>query len=399
MLKMKNYNYDCAKFYTLNELVDFRNGKGHEKNIVQDGEYIVVNSKFISTDGEVKKFSNSQICPVYKNDILMVMSDLPNGRALAKCFLVEEDNKYTLNQRIGAFKVKREDIINTRYLFYCLNRNFQLLKFDNGVDQTNLRKDDILKIRIPVPPLEVQCEIVHILDEFTLLSAELSAELSARKRQYEFYRNKLLSFENVGDVEYKTIGELSEFRRGSFPQPYGNSEWYDGEGAMPFVQVADIGNDMKLVEDTKRKISKLAQPKSVFAPKGSIVISLQGSIGRVAETQYDAYIDRTVAIFNNLSDTIIPRYFVYQIQNIFAIKEKTARGSTIKTITKEEFTNFDIPVPSIERQKEIVEVLDNFNKICADIYDGLPAEIKAREQQYSYYRDRLLSFKEVDSDV
>lgn len=143
MLKMKNYNYDCAKFYTLNELVDFRNGKGHEKNVVQDGEYIVVNSKFISTDGEVKKFSDSQICPVYKNDILMVMSDLPNGRALAKCFLVEEDNKYTLNQRIGAFKVKREDIINTRYLFYCLNRNFQLLKFDNGVDQTNLRKDDI----------------------------------------------------------------------------------------------------------------------------------------------------------------------------------------------------------------------------------------------------------------
>ena len=168
---------------------------------------------------------------------------------------------------------------------------------------------------------------------------------------------------------------------------------------MPFVQVADIGSDMKLVEDTKRKISKLAQPKSVFAPKGSIVISLQGSIGRVAETQYDAYIDRTVAIFNNLSDTIIPRYFVYQIQNIFAIKEKTARGSTIKTITKEEFTNFDIPVPSIERQKEIVEVLDNFNKICADIYDGLPAEIKAREQQYNYYRDRLLSFKEVDSVV
>ena len=103
---------------------------------------------------------------------------------------------------------------------------------------------------------------------------------------------------------------------------------------MPFVQVADIGEDMRLVADTKRKISTVAQPKSVFAPSGSIIISLQGSIGRIAVTQYDAYIDRTVAIFQDISKEILPKYFVYQLQRIFAIKEKTARGSTIKTITK-----------------------------------------------------------------
>lgn len=148
------------------------------------------------------------------------------------------------------------------------------------------------------------------------------------------------------DVEIKKIKELSSYRRGSFPQPYGNSEWYDGEGAMPFVQVADIGDDMRLVDNTKRKISLIAQPKSVFAPKGSIIISLQGSIGRIAITQYDAYIDRTVAIFQDISEELVPKYFVYQLQRIFAIKEKTARGSTIKTITKEEFTEFPIPRPS-----------------------------------------------------
>ena len=91
-------------------------------------------------------------------------------------------------------------------------------------------------------------------------------------------------------VEFRKLEEISNFRRGSFPQPYGNKEWYGGEGAMPFIQVADIEDNMQLAKKTKRLISRLAQPMSVFAPKGSIIISLQGSIGRIAVTQYDAYI-------------------------------------------------------------------------------------------------------------
>jgi type I restriction enzyme S subunit len=86
----------------LGEIADFRNGKGHEKAIAEDGKFIVVNSKFISTNGQVVKFTNQQISPLYIEDILIVMSDLPNGKALAKCFLVDENNRYTLNQRIGA---------------------------------------------------------------------------------------------------------------------------------------------------------------------------------------------------------------------------------------------------------------------------------------------------------
>ena len=180
---------------------DFRNGKGHEKNIVNNGKYIVVNAKFISTDGQIKKYSNKQICPLYKNDILMVMSDLPNGRALAKCFLVDEDDKFTLNQRIGAFTVRRHDLINTKYLYYVLNRNSQLLKYDNGADQTNLRKNEILNILIPVPSIEEQQRIVNILDRFDTLCNDLSeglpAEIEARRKQYEYYRDKLLSFEEI----------------------------------------------------------------------------------------------------------------------------------------------------------------------------------------------------------
>lgn len=208
--RRKQYEYYREKLLTFNKeikmvqlrnIVDFRNGKGHEKDISIDGKYIVVNSKFISTNGEVKKYTNHQICPLYIDDILMVMSDLPNGRALAKCFLVEEDDMYSLNQRIGAFHVK-SNAISTRFLLYVLNRNRQLLRYDNGVDQTNLRKDDILNILIPIPERAVQDRIVYVLDNFETfcndLEIGLPAEVEARQKQYEYYRDLLLTFAETG---------------------------------------------------------------------------------------------------------------------------------------------------------------------------------------------------------
>ena len=292
------------------------------------------------------------------------------------------------------FTIEGTEETLTKYLYYFLsNVQNKIYETKKGGGVPHVHISDIENYEIPVPPLEVQREIVEILDKFTLLTAELTAELTARREQFKTYREKELN----SMINMKTIGELSSFRRGSFPQPYGNREWYDGDGCMPFVQVADIGEDMKLVKETKRKISLKAQPMSVFAPAGSIIISLQGSIGRIAMTQYDAFIDRTVAIFNDLSKDILPKYFVYQLQKIFAIKEKSARGSTIKTITKEEFTSFKIPVPSLKEQKKVVDILDRFNMLCNDISSGLPAEIEARQKQYEYYRDKLLTFKRLEA--
>ena len=199
-IKLIQYVFGYA-MVSLDYIADFRNGKGHEKSIVADGRYIVVNSKFISTDGQVRKYSDDQICPLYVNDILMVMSDLPNGRALAKCYLVDEDDKYTLNQRIGAFTVSRPDLVTTKYLYYILSRNPQLLRYDNGADQTNLRKADILNISIAIPTVKEQKKITEILDHFNSfcndLSTGLPAEIEARQKQYEYYRDKLLSFKEL----------------------------------------------------------------------------------------------------------------------------------------------------------------------------------------------------------
>ncbi len=163
-------------------------------------------------------------------------------------------------------------------------------------------------------------------------------------------------------ISYKKIGEIAKYRRGSFPQPYDRTEWYGGAGSFPFVQVADIDSDMRLVEKTKKTISLKAQPYSVFVPKGTVVISLQGTIGRVALTQYDSYVDRTVAIFQNLDVAVDKKYFLYQLQSVFDIEKKSARGSTIKTITKEEFTEFVLPLPSLPEQQAIAKVLSDFDE-------------------------------------
>ena len=186
------------------------------------------------------------------------------------------------------------------------------------------------------------------------------------------------------------LQQIAKYRRGSFPQPYGNSDWYDGEGAMPFVQVADVEeNSMRLKETTKQKISRLAMPKSVFVPKGTVIVTLQGSIGKVAITQYDSYVDRTLGIFENYIIDIDKKYFALQLEKIFSIKRKKARGGTIKTITKEEFSDFLIPIPSLEEQQRIVEQLDTFTSSI----ENLKEQIAQRRKQYEYYRDQLLDLE------
>ena len=192
------------------------------------------------------------------------------------------------------------------------------------------------------------------------------------------------------EVVWKPLGEVATFRRGSFPQPYTKSEWYGGDNSMPFVQVADMeDNKFNLVPITKQKISQLAMPKSIFVPKGTILVSLQGTIGRVAITQYDSYVDRTIAIFTHIDNEIDIRYFAYELQLIFGIKKENARGSTIKTITKEEFSAFQIPLPPLSVQQEIVRILDKFTQLEAE----LEAELDCRKRQYEYYRNKLLSYE------
>ena len=341
-------------------MAKYRNGKAHEQSIVAEGDYVVINSKFVSTGGVVEKFSSRQLEPLYKNEITFVLSDIPNGKALSKTFLVDVDQKYTLNQRIAAITPKE----SASFLNELLNRNSYFLKFDNGVGQTNLAKDQVLEFNAFFPSLPEQEAIgtfFSTLDQHITLHQRKLDKLKSVKQAYlseifpaEGERVPKRRFPGFTDAwELRKLVEVARFRRGSFPQPYGNSEWYDGDGAMPFVQVADVTDEMNLVGDTKQKISRKAQPLSVFAEEGSVLVTLQGSIGRVAITQYGAFIDRTVLIFEKFNLPVDNLFWAYIIKQKFIEEAKCAPGGTIKTITKEVLSDFDIKLPSHPEQETI----------------------------------------------
>lgn len=159
----------------LGEVFEFYNGKAHENVISENGKYVVVNSKFISTDGTVRKYTNEMIFPLIKKDIVMVMSDVPNGKAISKCFLINENNKYTLNQRICCLRTKE----NAVFYINQISRNKYFLKFDDGVKQTNLRKNDILQCPLLCPCLAEQQKIADCLSSLDEVIKKQKATLAA----------------------------------------------------------------------------------------------------------------------------------------------------------------------------------------------------------------------------
>lgn len=170
------------------------------------------------------------------------------------------------------------------------------------------------------------------------------------------------------DWQVMELVKVALYRRGSFPQPYGLPKWYDEQNGMPFVQVFDVDDNMKLKPDTKQKISDAAKDKSVFVPKGSVVLTIQGSIGRIAITQYDSYVDRTLLIFKSFLVPMDKWYFMYVVHQKFQIEKLKAPGGTIKTITKEELSSFQIPLPPTKaEQTAIANALNDADQLISEL--------------------------------
>ena len=163
----------------LEDVANYENGKAYEKHITEGGRYLVVNSRFISTDGRIQKYSDEQFCIADAGDVLMVLSDLPNGRALAKCFFVEEGDRYAVNQRVC--RLTATDIVG-KFLFYFLNRNIHLLSFDDGINQTHLSKGAVLDCPINAPEkIKEQERIADFLSSLDALIAAQANKLDALK--------------------------------------------------------------------------------------------------------------------------------------------------------------------------------------------------------------------------
>ncbi|WQX99618.1 restriction endonuclease subunit S [Helicobacter pylori] len=252
--------------------------------------------------------------------------------------------------------------INNEFLYYLmLTLKNKLLKLASGSTFLEVSPDKIKNLSIPLPPLNEQIAIANILSDvdrylYSLRALILKKESVKKALSFELLsqRKRLKGFsQNWQRVRLGTY----KYRRGSFPQPYGNPQWYSDNG-MPFVQVYDVGENFKLTQKTKQKISKIAQPMSVFVPKNSVIITLQGTIGRVALTQYDCYCDRTILIFdNNTLNGVNKYFFVLSLFTKFEEEKRKADGSIIKTITKQTLKDFEILLPPLNEQIAIANIL------------------------------------------
>lgn len=283
------------------------------------------------------------------------------------------------------------NILNT-FLRYCYE--LKPWNISSGGTIARLYNDNILKAKVPVPPLEVQREIVHILDSFTLLTAELTAELTARKKQYEFYRDKLLtSNRNIKTVK---LGDVCTFVRG----PFGGAlkkEIFTTEGYAVYEQQHAIYRNLDFrYHIDKNKFSEL---KRFAVNPGDMIVSCSGTIGKTFVIPKNA----PEGVINQALLKLTPNeelnvfYLQYFFENtISKVLNGVARGGAIKNVPSvSELKLIELPLPSLSVQKKLVNVLDNFEAICTDLNIGLPAEIEARQKQYEYYRDKLLSFKEL----
>ena len=241
-----------------------------------------------------------------------------------------------------------ERIIPNNLLFQIL----QIVKYNTEGGTIQRLYNSILKsTKFICPPLPEQTAIANALSDMDALIAQTEKLIEKKKAIKQGAMQELLK-PKEGWVT-KKLGEIAVFRRGSFPQPYGLDKWYDDISGKPFVQVFDVDDNKKLKSETKRYISEDAQKMSVFAKKGTIVLTIQGSIGRIAITQYDAFIDRTLLIFESYKYEFNDYFFMHTIHQLFEIEKQSAPGGIIKTITKDALKNFSISFPEFAEQTRI----------------------------------------------
>lgn len=300
--------------------------------------------------------------------------------------------------------IEELDGISLRYLYHFL-QTVDVTPLIHG-NIPKLTGKDFKNIPIPVPPLPIQEEIVRILDRFTSLTAELQtklqAELQARQKQYEYYRDQLLTFDVHGggtsEVQWKTLGELGKWSGGKTPSMAKSIFWDNGK--IPWISSKDM--KASTLSDTQDHITDVAvkDASMTIFPKNSIAIVTRSGILKhtfpVAYIPFETTINQDIKLLV-VNDTVNPRYAFHLLQgNGRDILKKTKKqGGTVDSLDFQRILQYKVPVPSLSVQEKIVKVLDNFDAICSDLNIGLPAEIEARQKQYEYYRDRLLSFPEL----
>ena len=288
--------------------------------------------------------------------------------------------------------------LNTRYVFhFLLNNQQKIYATKTGAGIPHVYGKNVSKFKIPIPPLKIQKKIVQILDKFTNyvteLTSELTSELTLRQKQYSFYRDKLLSFEDeVYQVEWKTLGEVAkDFGRGkSKHRPRNDNRLYGGD--IPFVQTGDVRNSRGHITSYSQTYSDFGLKQSKLWPKGTLCITIAANIAEMGILDFDACFPDSVVGFVANENLAITKYVAYYLASIKDVLTSKSTGSAQENLNLSSFSNLKIPIPSLDIQSRIVQVLDNFDTVCNDLNIGLPKESELRQKQYEYFRDKLFTF-------
>jgi type I restriction enzyme S subunit len=307
------------------------------------------------------------------------------------------EGKYFRGNLNYSATIKNPKLLDVRFLYHILinsRTSIQKLATFNGIPALN--KSKLEKLTIPIPPLPVQQEIVNILDKFTELEAKLEAELEARRKQYEYYRNQLLTpvevdgkwLLNGKEVEWKTLGEIAYYPKDRISANLVNETNY-------------VGVD-NLLQNRQGKTLSSYVPSTgnliAFKENDILIGNIRPYLKKIwlsdtnGGTNGDVVIVRIKEIYSNIYNPNF-LYFLLSSDSFFDYDMQFAKGSKMPRGDKDAILKYKIPIPPLAEQERIVEILDKFDRLVNDISEGLPAEIEARRKQYEYYRGKLLNFK------
>ena len=312
--------------------------------------------------------------------------------------------KFWANNHVHVVSAK--ECLNNRFLFHFLKK-MNFIPYLTGGTRAKLTKAKMIEIQIPIPPLSVQSQIVQILDTFTELNDQLTAELSMRQKQYQYYRNKLLTFDfeavqslaTASDSErqrmalvWKTLGEVSrEFGRGKSKHRPRNDERLYG-GGIPFIQTGDIRGSAKKIKTYNQTYSDFGLAQSKLWKKDTLCITIAANIAETAILDFDACFPDSIIGFVADPKQVDVNYIYYLLQSLKTKLQSYSTGSAQENLNLAAFEDLLFPIPPLSEQARIVTILDKFDTLVNSISEGLPKEIKLRQTQYEYYRERLLAF-------
>ena len=381
-----------VEYKTLGEIGKFYGGlTGKSKKDFEDGNEVFITYKNVYSNPALDIYPNDKVKIAdgekqrtleYGDIVFTGSSETPDECGFSSVVTRKPGRKLYLNSFCFFFRLDNPKVLLpdfSKHLFRSSELRIQIGKTASGVTRYNVSKDKMAKVEIPLPPLEIQREIVRILDNFTNLTAELTAELTARKAQYSHYRDKLLSYTSTAQIE--KLGDTCEMKAGKAIASGLISDecteetpikCYGGNGVRGYVKNANENGSYPII-----------------GRQGALCGNVKYAEGQFYATEH--------AVVVKPKEKYNPRFLYHLLTNMDLNQYKSAGaqpGLAVKNIAE-----LVAPVPPLNVQNRIVNVLDNFEKICSDLNIGLPAEIEARQKQYEYYRDKLLTFVETGNTI